>query len=119
MPIMTNWYRLGIVRLCLVMLLVWVAADQGALAGPPTTSSGDPMEIAELNDVFFLDPDHGWAIGERGVIWETLNGGRSWQIVDSPTSCRLESICFADETHGWIVGGGSHPYTHASSAIVL
>jgi photosystem II stability/assembly factor-like uncharacterized protein len=30
---------------------------------------------ARLNDVFFIDPLHGWAVGEGGTVIHTANGG--------------------------------------------
>ena len=88
------------------------------IADPPS-SPGEMLEVAELNDIFFFDADQGWAVGDRGVIWQTQDGGRNWRLVDSPATCRLESIHFCDANHGWIVGGWIHPLTHASSAAVL
>jgi len=77
------------------------------------------LHDAELTDVFFVDPDRGWAVGDRGVICHTDDGGRNWQLQSSPVSCRLESVCFVDERNGWTVGGWSHPYTHKSTGVVL
>ncbi len=31
-----------------------------------------------LYGVDFVDPDHGWVVGEMGRIWSTDNGGKSW-----------------------------------------
>ena len=31
-----------------------------------------------LYDVSFVDPNHGWVVGEMGRIWSTENGGQSW-----------------------------------------
>jgi photosystem II stability/assembly factor-like uncharacterized protein len=31
-----------------------------------------------LYSVDFVDPDHGWAVGEMGRIWSTDNAGKSW-----------------------------------------
>jgi hypothetical protein len=74
---------------------------------------------AELNDVFFLDPDRGWAVGDRGAIWHTEDGGRHWRLQDAPVPCRLEAVWFVDDRRGWIVGGWTHPYTHRTTGIVL
>src|SRR5436190_9106485 len=60
---------------------------------------------AELTSITFVDADNGWAVGDRGVIWHTIDGGRNWQRQDSPTSARLESVCFADAQTGWAAGG--------------
>lgn len=89
------------------------------LAAQPLSSPPEMLDDAELTDVFFLDADRGWAVGDRGVIWATRDGGRHWQLADSPVNCRLESVFFLNEQLGWIVGGWVHPYTHKSSAVVL
>lgn len=74
---------------------------------------------AELTSVTFVDSDNGWAIGDHGVIWHTVDGGRNWQRQDSPTTMRLESVCFADSQNGWAVGGSHQLYTHQSVGVVL
>ena len=60
------------------------------LPAQPASLPPQMLEDAELNDVFFVDPDRGWAIGDRGVIWSTEDGGRHWSLADSPVNCRLE-----------------------------
>jgi photosystem II stability/assembly factor-like uncharacterized protein len=74
---------------------------------------------AELSDVFFLDGARGWAVGDRGVIWHTDDGGRHWRRQESGVSCRLESVWFVDAERGWAVGGQTRPYAHTSQAVVL
>ena len=32
-----------------------------------------------LNDVFFLDAEHGWMVGEYGFIWRTDDAGETWE----------------------------------------
>ena len=34
---------------------------------------------ARLNDVFFLDSDRGWAVGDRGTVLFTEDSGRTWR----------------------------------------
>lgn len=77
------------------------------------------QEDAELTDVCFVDPQRGWAVGDRGVIWSTVDGGRKWSLQDSGVSCRLESVCFIDANVGWVAGGASQPYTHATRGVLL
>jgi photosystem II stability/assembly factor-like uncharacterized protein len=74
---------------------------------------------AALADVFFVDRAHGWAVGDRGVIWRTRDGGRSWLQQNSGVTCRLNSVCFIDERRGWAVGGESRPYARATRGVVL
>src|SRR5687768_3194520 len=42
---------------------------------------------AALADVFFLNGASGWAIGDRGVISHTADGGATWREQDSGVSC--------------------------------
>jgi photosystem II stability/assembly factor-like uncharacterized protein len=37
-----------------------------------------PYQDPVLYGVDFVDPEHGWVVGEFGRIWATDNGGRSW-----------------------------------------
>ncbi len=77
------------------------------------------LQDAELRDVFFLDSDQGWAVGDRGVVLHTEDGGRHWQTQRTVESGQLESIHFVDANNGWVVGGTIHPYTHRTSCLVL
>ena len=62
---------------------VWMGAARGSLVGSidggrtwltPLVGGGD----LGATRIYFLDPDHGWAIVERQV-WRTTDGGNSWR----------------------------------------
>jgi photosystem II stability/assembly factor-like uncharacterized protein len=36
---------------------------------------------AFLEDIFFLDDQHGWAVGDGGTVFITTNGGDDWQRI--------------------------------------
>ena len=92
--------------------------DSSVLAKFP--ASLDVMrEDATLHDLFFLDPDRGWAVGDRGVVWVTSNGGRTWNRQDVNVDCPLHSVYFADDNHGWIAGGWIEPHTHRTNGVIL
>ncbi len=88
-------------------------------------SRSDPMchEVmrgdARLADVCFVDRLTGWAVGDRGTIWHTDDGGQQWQLQRSGVSCPLRSVWFLDRYTGWAAGGLTHPYTHTSSGVLL
>jgi photosystem II stability/assembly factor-like uncharacterized protein len=46
------------------------------------------------------------AVGERGVVVLSDDGGRSWLQAGTPTSVTLTTVRFADAMHGWAVGHG-------------
>ena len=85
----------------------------------PAAAPAEYLRDAELTDVCFVDPDRGWAVGDRGVIWHTEDSGRHWRPQPSPVTCRLEVVHFVDDRNGWIGGGWTHPYTFFSTGVVL
>ena len=66
-----------------------------------------PTNIQDiLEDIFFVDANNGWAVGENGIVLHTTNGGDSWDIQTSGTEEKLLSVSFADSAVGWAAGGG-------------
>lgn len=59
-----------------------------------------------LTAVYFADAEHGWAVGQWGVILATADGGETWTLQRSDTSIDqpLFSVYFKDARHGWAVG---------------
>lgn len=55
--------------------------------------------------IFFVDSLTGWAIGEDGLILNTLDGGKTWQKQKSPTEdSSFRRAFFIDKDCGWIAG---------------
>lgn len=95
-----------------------LACTSPLVAAPPAVSP-DQLPDATLHDICFVDPDRGFAVGERGAIWRTEDGGRHWRLTPSPLACCWQSIQFVDEQNGWIVGGYPHQLTHRSTGAIL
>jgi len=59
-----------------------------------------------LTEVSFADDKSGWAVGHRGVILATSDGGETWQLQRSDTAVDqpLLSVYFRDKNRGWAVG---------------
>ena len=74
---------------------------------------------ATLHDITFVDAQHGWAVGDRGVILATDDGGAHWHAQTSGVETPLLSVSFVDPQRGWIVGGNTTPLTHRTNGIVL
>ena len=87
------------------------SADEPALAKPsrrilapeygsPTFRSSEPParhiqpDDARLCDVWFVDPQHGWAVGDQGVILHTDDGGQHWSPQVSGVTCTLQLRLF-------------------------
>ena len=63
--------------------------------------------------VSFVDASHGWAVGGRGTILHTRDGGDTWEEQASGTDFVLEDVVFLDRRHGWAVGGWPRDYAVA------
>ncbi|HYJ46674.1 MAG TPA: hypothetical protein VEV81_08670, partial [Pyrinomonadaceae bacterium] len=68
---------------------VWVKQRSGSLAW--------------LHSLYFLDESRGWAVGGRGVLLATDDGGRVWRTLARPTEDALQDVYFADAKQGWLV----------------
>ena len=99
----------------LLMYLVVVA-----VAGSASAQSLAPLQSdADLHDVHFVNTQEGWAVGDRGVILHTADGGGSWLPQTTPISTSLYGVHFVDAKHGWAVGGATLPYMKRGRGVVL
>jgi photosystem II stability/assembly factor-like uncharacterized protein len=57
-----------------------------------------------LNDIFFFDKKHGWAVGQEGMIVGTTNGGKRWDVQTSKVGNWLKGVYFVSPTVGFAVG---------------
>jgi photosystem II stability/assembly factor-like uncharacterized protein len=73
------------------------------LANKVVTSTGF------YNDVFFINKDKGFVVGDDGVVATTLDGGRSWKdtAFSGTLSSRLNCVTFVNDTLGFISGGSN------------
>ena len=103
------------------LLIVSPAVAQIPLA--TTTSSQiaatPQQDDATLHDVTFVGSRIGFAVGDRGVVWKTEDGGISWRLLPTPVDCSLRSACFLTDRIGWVVGGAITPYVHTDWGVVL
>lgn len=59
--------------------------------------------MAWLRSVFFLDHNRGWAVGSKGTLLRTTDGGLNWKPEAAPTTAIVRDIFFLDEKNGWLV----------------
>jgi photosystem II stability/assembly factor-like uncharacterized protein len=57
-----------------------------------------------LNDLYFINDNTGFAVGDSGKIIRTENSGDDWNLVEGNTKFNLNSVYFINENLGWIVG---------------
>lgn len=70
-----------------------------------TSQSSGVLET--LNDVFFIDSQTGWAVGNNGTILNTTNGGETWATQSSSATQGIRAVFFIDANTGWAVGGST------------
>jgi photosystem II stability/assembly factor-like uncharacterized protein len=89
---MRGWIRL---------LLLGVALIAGA-----GRAAADPRHFddATLRAVQFIDDKEGWAAGDEGAVWHTLDGGQRWARQPTGVRASLRSVCFLSAEVGWAAG---------------
>jgi len=77
-----------------------------ATAGvPPSWHLVSSGTTRDLNDVFFVDPDTGWIVGEAGTILHSTGGGHMWSPQQTcKTGKDLYAVFFVDANEGWVAG---------------
>ena len=70
-------------------------------------SSQNSGVTTSLNDVYFTDNQNGWAVGDKGIIIHTTDGGQNWTSQTSGTTETLRAVFFVDKNTGWTVGGST------------
>lgn len=106
-------------RSCASIAIMLLAAQLAAAADNIPSWLREMQEDAELTDVDFPDATHGWAVGDRGAIYATNDGGKHWRLQSARVECRLGSVQFLDADNGWAAGGEFFPYTHTSRGLLL
>lgn len=59
--------------------------------------------FAWLHSVFFVDERRGWAVGSKGALLSTTDGGATWELKSPPTEDALRDVFFNDAATGWLV----------------
>ncbi|MFN2511760.1 MAG: WD40/YVTN/BNR-like repeat-containing protein [Pyrinomonadaceae bacterium] len=87
----------------LLASLVFTTFSTQAVAQGSAWKRQSTGTLAWLHSVFFLDQNRGWAVGSKGALLATEDGGRSWKAKPRPSEDVLRDIYFSDELNGWIV----------------
>ena len=73
---------------------------------------------ASLSDVCNVGHDV-WAVGERGVIVRSDDGGATWQTAILPFECSLQSVCFLTNQIGYVAGSRFDHFAKRYHGILL
>ena len=76
------------------------------------------FDDAAIRAIQFVDAKEGWAVGDEGAIWHTINSGKDWERQPTGTRASLKSLHFLSPYFGWAVGTEYHP-TLDSVGVIL
>jgi photosystem II stability/assembly factor-like uncharacterized protein len=62
------------------------------------------FEDAALHAVQFVDEHEGWAVGDEGVVWHSIDGGQTWERQPTGVRASLRSVHFLNPYTGWVAG---------------
>lgn len=109
----------GIAAIC---HLLWIAACLActAEAKPPYDAYvAAGADDANLNALATDLGDRVWAVGDRGIILSTQDGGRNWRKQDSGTTANLHGVASLSSQVAVVVGGTVGPRSKTGRGIVL
>lgn len=95
--------RYRIVCSCPGTLLLLLSFSLSAFAQSGTWARQPAGTMAWLHAVFFLDQNRGWAVGSKGTVLQTLDGGNTWKARGASIEDVVRDIFFVDEQTGWLV----------------
>lgn len=87
---------------------VFISANYGTIrksTNGGTTITSSYAEGANLNTIFFATKMIGYAGGSGGALIKTLNGGLTWELMNTGTTQSIEDIHFVNAKTGYAVGG--------------
>ncbi|MBN1633975.1 MAG: T9SS type A sorting domain-containing protein [Ignavibacteria bacterium] len=87
---------------------VFISANYGTIrksTNGGTTITSSYAEGANLNSIFFATKMIGYAGGSGGSLIKTVNGGLTWELMNTGTTQSIEDIHFVNAKTGYAAGG--------------
>lgn len=101
-------------RPALLTLIAVFLGGAGATAAPPRN-----YDDAPLRAVRFVDRNEGWAVGDHGCVWHTIDGGKTWERQLTGTTASLRGVQMLTPYLGFVVGRIELPHGAGSAGVVL
>ncbi|MEP7146880.1 MAG: YCF48-related protein [bacterium] len=100
---------------------VWIASTGGNIyktskTNSPVISYNVGMNV-NINSVHFVNDNTGFACGDQGFIFKSVNGGINWSMNNSGTQ-NFNSISFLDANTGVAVGDNGRIVTTTNGGII-
>jgi photosystem II stability/assembly factor-like uncharacterized protein len=90
-------------KFCLIFTVL-ILAFQNDYAQKSAAPNSVSAFYSYLTSVYFVSSNNGWAVGDKGVILNTIDGGTNWDLQSSGTANSLNSVVFIDKNNGFAVG---------------
>jgi photosystem II stability/assembly factor-like uncharacterized protein len=85
-----------------VFLEVWrsliTPQDSNVMAKPQNTS-----QISTVYSIEMFDESLGWAVGDKGTILKTVDGGDNWVTKDTPIAVKFNRVKFYNQSIGYAI----------------
>jgi photosystem II stability/assembly factor-like uncharacterized protein len=95
--------RIAVIAIAILLSVVAAIGQTGAQNNSGSWVRQKAGTMAWLRSVFFLDHNRGWAVGSKGTLLKTVDGGLNWKPNTAPTTAIVRDIFFLDEQNGWLV----------------
>jgi len=56
------------------------------------------------HDIFFIDKQNGWIVGDGGAVYTSADGGKTWDKESTGVTTNLNAIHMISGSKGWIAG---------------
>jgi photosystem II stability/assembly factor-like uncharacterized protein len=85
----------------------WIdeGCPEGAIEAPSALQwrrTSAPVSSSRTDDIWFLDPDHGFAVNSDAKVLRTSDGGTTWTEQQLSPGVYLRCVAFANSNVGWI-----------------
>jgi len=93
-------YALIVILIFNILTFQWALANDQELFSiiEPLVTKSLLLDITKTSNTHFV------AVGERGHVVYSFDGGRNWKQATVPTRSTLTAVYFVNEKHGWTVG---------------
>lgn len=82
----------------------WSSLDLDWLSLLPQELIEIGVVVANLYDISFIDTEHGWIVGDNGIVLSTRDAGKTWRLLRAGQLPPLFSVTFKTLTDGWATG---------------
>ena len=92
-------------KVCRHIRFTIAAVITAVLTAPSFAQPSVPFADAGIHAIHFIDKSEGWAVGDDGVVWHSIDGGGNWERQKTGTRASLRGVHFQTPYTGGRSGG--------------